>query len=182
MSPILTPSLHRAGLLACMGLAVAAVVVPNMVQFFPARVVYNASASVAPGWYRIEPVRGPDSLHVGSIVLARLPADVAAFAAQRGYLPSGVPILKRIGAVAPQSVCVRDRVVRIDVGIVTTVLVHDGANRAMPAWNHCRQLAQSELFLLSDTHPASFDSRYFGPIATSAVLGVAQPLWTWGTP
>ena len=45
-----------------------------------ARLVYNPSDSVPPGWYRIGP---PDSLHVGSIVLARLPADAAALAAQR---------------------------------------------------------------------------------------------------
>lgn len=179
MSPILTPSLHRAAFLACMTLAVAAVVVPSLAQI-PARIVYNASASVAPGWYRIEPVRGPDSLHVGRIVLARLPAGVAAFAAQRGYLPEGVPILKRIGAVAPQSVCVRDGVVRIGGALVATVLMEDGAHRSLQASAHCRPLVEGELFLLSDTHAASFDSRYFGPIAASAVLGVARPLWTWG--
>ena len=173
--------MHRFALLACMALALAALAATPAVQF-PVRIVYNASASVAPGWYRIEPVRGPDSLHVGSIVLARLPAGVAAFAAQRGYLPAGVPILKRIGAVAPQSVCVRDRVVRIDGAIVATVLSHDGVHRSLPTWKHCRPLVEGELFLLSDTHPASFDSRYFGPIAASAVLGIARPLWTWGAP
>jgi type IV secretory pathway protease TraF len=44
----------------------------------------------------------------------------------------------------------------------------------------CRPLVENELFLLSNTNPASFDSRYFGPIDTAAVLGVARPLWTWG--
>ena len=38
---------------------------------------------------------------VGSIVLVRLPADAAALAAQRGYLPAHIPLLKRVGAVAP---------------------------------------------------------------------------------
>lgn len=181
MSPILTPSLHRAAFLACMTLAVAAVVVSSLVRV-PARIVFNASASVAPGWYRIEPVRGPDSLYVGSIVLARLPAGVAAFAAQRGYLPQGVPILKRIGAVAPQSVCVRERVVYVDGAVVATVRTQDGAHRSLQASAHCRPLVDGELFLLSNTYAASFDSRYFGPIGGSAVLGIAQPLWTWGTP
>lgn len=148
----------------------------------PARIVYNASDSVARGWYRVGRIDSAASLHVDSIVLARLPAGVASFAAQRGYLPKGVPILKRIGAMAPQSVCVRGHVVCIDDAAVAMARAHDGAHRPLPAWTPCRPLAEGELFLLSDTHPDSFDSRYFGPIAVSAVLGIARPVWTWGTP
>uniref|UniRef100_UPI00300B8EF7 S26 family signal peptidase n=1 Tax=Klebsiella pneumoniae TaxID=573 RepID=UPI00300B8EF7 len=46
----------------------------------------------------------------------------------------------------------------------------------LPSWPQCRPLAQGELFQLSVTNPASFDSRYFGPVSAAAVLGVAQPL------
>ncbi|HEY1090621.1 MAG TPA: S26 family signal peptidase, partial [Burkholderiaceae bacterium] len=27
------------------------------------------------------------------------------------------------------------------------------------------------------TNPASFDSRYFGPVRAANVIGIAQPLW-----
>ncbi len=145
-------------------------------------VVYNPTESVPRGWYRVGRIDSVSKLRVGNIVLARLPADVAAFASQRGYLPSNVPILKRIGAVAPQSVCVREQVVLIDGAAAATTRTHDGARRPLQAWQHCRPLAGGELFLLSDMNPASFDSRYFGPIVASAVLGVARPLWTWSTP
>lgn len=178
MKPILAPTLRRTLLLAGMGLGLAALCAPAVVPM-PVRIVYNASDSVARGWYRVGRLDSTASLHVGSIVLARLPADVAAFAAQRGYLPGGVPILKRIGALAPQSVCVREQLVHIDGTVVASVRTHDGMHRPLQAWSQCRSLAMSELFLLSDTHPASFDSRYFGPIAASAVLGIARPLWTW---
>ena len=144
-----------------------------------ARLVYNPSDSVPPGWYRIDP---PDSLHVGSIVLARLPADAAALAAQRGYLPTHIPLLKRIGAMSPQQVCIEKHIVRIDGMPVAGVHATDGRGRPLPAWQQCRRLHDGELFLLSATNPASFDSRYFGPIAVSAVIGSAQPLWTRGTP
>lgn len=177
----MTRAMKRHALLVCMGVCLAALVVPMLVQF-QARIVYNPSDSAARGWYRIVPTLGADSLHVGSIVLARLPASVAAFAAQRGYLPSGVPILKRIGAVAPQSVCVREQVLRIDSAAVATARLHDGMRRPLPVWAQCRRLVENELFLLSDTNPASFDSRYFGPIDASAMLGIAMPLWTWGKP
>ncbi|MCU7977334.1 MULTISPECIES: S26 family signal peptidase [unclassified Shewanella] len=143
-----------------------------------AHVVYNPSNSVPVGWYRIEPINSPaDSLHVGSIVLARLPAEPAALAAQRGYLPLHVPLLKRVGAVAPQHVCIVSGVVRIDGVPVAAVLHADRRGRPLQSWQQCRALAEGELFLLSATNPASFDSRYFGPIASSAVIGTAQPFY-----
>lgn len=137
------------------------------------RIVYNPSDSVPVGWYRIEPAH---SLHVDSIVLTTLPADAAALAAQRGYLPAHIPLLKRVGAVAPQHVCIVNGVVRIDGVPVAAVLRADRWGRPLPSWPQCRPLVQGELFLLSVTNPASFDSRYFGPVSASAVLGVAQPL------
>ena len=146
-----------------------------------ALVVYNPSNSVPVGWYRIEPIQTPaDSLprpmSVGSIVLARLPADAAVLAAQRGYLPSRIPLLKRVGAVAPQHVCIVDGSVRIDGVPVAAVLPADRMGRPLSPWSQCRVLAEGELFLLSATNPASFDSRYFGPIAASHVLGIAHPI------
>lgn len=177
----MTTTMKRLVLLVCMGIGLVGLVMPTL-WLVQARIVYNPSDSVARGWYRIAPAISSNSLHVGSIVLARLPSDVAAFAAQRGYLPAGVPVLKRIGAVAPQSVCVRKQVVRVDGDAVATARLHDGARRPLSAWTQCRSLGETELFLLSDTNPASFDSRYFGPIHASAVLGIATPLWTWSTP
>ncbi|MGJ7484465.1 S26 family signal peptidase [Variovorax sp. LT2P21] len=172
-------------LFVCMSVGLAALCAPAVMPMSPhgrVWVVYNPTDSVPRGWYRVGRINDATSLHVGNIVLARLPADAAAFAAQRGYLPSGVPILKRIGATAPQAVCVREQVVDVDGAAVATVRTHDGAHRPLQAWPQCRPLGNGELFLLSDTNPASFDSRYFGPIAASAVLGIARPLWTWSTP
>lgn len=143
-----------------------------------AQVVYNPSNSVAVGWYRIESVSSlQKSWQVGSIVLARLPADAGALAAQRGYLPSHIPLLKRVGAIAPQHVCIVDSVVRIDGVPVAAVLHADGLGRPLSSWQQCRSLVEGELFLLSNTNPASFDSRYFGPIAASTVIGMAQPIY-----
>src|SRR5690606_28386498 len=63
-----------------------------------AHLIYNPSDSVPVGWYRIERTDSPPRpLSVGDIVLTRLPTDVAALAAQRGYLPSHIPLLKRVG-------------------------------------------------------------------------------------
>lgn len=142
-----------------------------------AHIVYNPTDSVPVGWYRIEPIPLPsDSLHVGSIVLARLPVDVAILAAQRGYLPSRVPLLKRVGAISPQHVCIVNGEVRIGGVSLAAVLRADQLGRPLPSWPQCRVLIEDEVFLLSATNPASFDSRYFGPVDVSAVIGIAQPI------
>lgn len=177
--------MSRRVLLAGMGIGLAALCAPAFMPMSAHErvfVVYNPTDSVPRGWYRVGRIDNAASLHVGSIVLARLPADAASFAGQRGYLPNGVPILKRVGAVAPQLVCIRGQTVRIDGAVVALARTHDGARRSLQAWPQCRPLAASELFLLNDTNPASFDSRYFGPIAVSTVLGIARPLWTWSAP
>jgi conjugative transfer signal peptidase TraF len=143
-----------------------------------ARLVYNASDSVPVGWYRVDPVgRQAGSSPVGSIVLIRLAHHSAALAAERGYLPIDIPLLKRVTAVADQHVCIADRIVRIDGVPVAAALVADRAGRPLQAWSGCRRLRIGEFFLLSTTNAASFDSRYFGPVEASAVLGIAHPLW-----
>ena len=167
-----------AGLSAC---GLAALAWAAFVQPLP-RLIYNPSDSVAVGWYRIEPfdphiASRPRPLSVDSIVLVPLPATAAALAAQRGYLPAHVPLLKRVGAVAPQHVCIVAGQVRIDGVPTAAALPADRLGRPLPSWQHCRPLAEGELFLLSVTNPASFDSRYFGPVSASAVIGVAHPVW-----
>ena len=146
------------------------------------RLTYNPSDSVAVGWYRIDPFDPrtaslPRPLSVDSIVLTTLPPDAAALAAQRGYLPARVPLLKRVGATAPQEVCIAGSSVRIDGVPSAAVLRADRLGRPLPSWRQCRRLRPGELFLLSRTNPASFDSRYFGPVSASAVIGVARPVW-----
>src|SRR3546814_12053963 len=103
----------------------------------------------------------------------------AGFAERRGYLPRAVPILKHVGAIAPQRVCVRDGTVHVDGRAVARTRSHDGAGRPLAAWPGCRELRQGEVFLLATGNAASFDSRYFGPVPREAVFGEAEPLWIW---
>ena len=167
-----------AGLSVC---GLAALAWASFVHPLP-RLTYNPSDSVAVGWYRVDPLdrrtsSPPRRLEVGSIVLVPLPAEAAALAAQRSYLPTRIPLLKRVGAVAPQEVCVIGGSVRIDGVPSAAVLSADRWGRPLPSWSQCRRLRPGELFLLSVTNPASFDSRYFGPVSAAAVIGVARPVW-----
>lgn len=145
------------------------------------RLIYNPSDNVPVGWYHVDPVasatsQSPARVRVGSTVLVHLPDSVAALASQRGYLPANIPLLKRVGAVAPQHVCIVAGHVLIDGVSVARTLTSDRMGRPLLSWPECRQLAQGELFLLSVTNPASFDNRYFGPVNALAVVGIARPI------
>ena len=134
------------------------------------RLIYNPSDSAPLGFYLVV---HPVDVHVGDYVIAQLPAAAAEVAAQRGYLPRSVPVLKQIAATGGQFVCVRDGTVFIDAIAVADVLDRDGRHRPMHAWDQCRRLAEREVFLLNPASPASFDSRYFGPVDVSFLRGRA---------
>jgi conjugative transfer signal peptidase TraF len=153
--------------------ALAAIVADH--QHLP-RVIYNPSASAPRGWYRVAPAQG---LKVDDYVLVNLPWSIKRLADQRHYLPASVPLLKRIGAVTHQFVCARGRSLWIDGHLAAIALTHDSAGRELVAWHGCRGLGADELLLISRDHIDSFDSRYFGPIPVSAVMGKASSVWTW---
>ncbi len=138
--------------------------------------VWNATASEAQGFYRIE---AAVALRVGDLVLLQPDPASAALYAKRGYLPRGVQLLKPIAATAGMRVCEQDGHVSIDGKAVAAALPTDGRGRPMASWHGCRVLAASEVFVLNTTIPASLDGRYFGPSPVSSVLGRAVPLWTW---
>lgn len=145
---------------------------PNAQQI---RIVYNATPSAPLGWFLVK-------LHArvrpGDLVLARLPPSAAELAHERGYLRLGTPVVKRVAAIKGQVACVSASGIRIEGREVPTALPHDSRGRPLSTWRGCRELAD-ELFLLGDRSRASFDSRYFGPVARSAIIGRVEPLWTW---
>ena len=53
-------------------------------------------------------------------------------------------------------------------------LEHDRRGRTLPAWQGYRAIAQGEVFLVNWDEPQSLDSRYFGPIPLSAIIGRAR--------
>lgn len=134
--------------------------------------VWNASASMAVGLYRV--VSGAPKR--GDFVLVRVPKSIEKLAASRGYLPAGVPLIKRIAAVAGDDVCAFSGTIIVNGKIVARQRKADRAGRSLPRWNECRELVQGELFLLGDA-PDSFDSRYFGPVTSARVIGRLAPLW-----
>ncbi len=164
---------QRPAVLALAGLGVAILSLTPTERAVP-WLVWNASASAPAGLYRV--VAGP--VERGALVLVRPPADMAALAAERGTLPAGVPLIKRVVAVAGDHVCAVGSAVVLHTEVVVRRLESDTVGRRLPHWTGCRRLADGEVFLLMADAPDSFDSRYFGPVPLASVMGRLVPLWT----
>jgi conjugative transfer signal peptidase TraF len=143
------------------------------------RLLWNASESVPVGLYSVET---GGQLAVTNLVVAMPPDSVATFLDERGYVPLGVPLIKRILALPGQSVCRNELAISVDGITMGMALAHDRQGRPLPVWQGCRAIAQGEVFLMNWDVPASFDGRYFGPIPLHTIIGRAIPLWTLDKP
>ena len=137
--------------------------------------VWNATASVPTGLYAI---RGKANLHVGERVAIEPPPELRRLLAERGYLPTGIPLIKRIAAVSGQRVCRSGHGVIIDGDFAGLARDRDRLGRPLPAWFGCQTLRSGELFVMNPAAPDSFDGRYFGVLRMSDVIGRAKPVWT----
>jgi conjugative transfer signal peptidase TraF len=159
-----------------LAIATAVTVVTSTMGAKPVpRFVWNASESVPIGLYSVRPA---GKLAVTNLVVAMPPQPLATFLAERSYLPIGVPLIKRILALPGQSVCRSELRISVDGIEMGAALELDRRGRALPVWQRCQVIAEGEVFLMNWDEPGSLDGRYFGPIPLSAIVGRAEPLWT----
>lgn len=136
--------------------------------------VWNASQSSPPGLYLVAP---PRDVQPDEMVIAWAPAEARRLGAERHYLPSNVPLVKRVAAAAGDRVCAVGEAVFVNGRLATLRRARDGAGRPMPWWNGCENLRGGDLFLLTPRVPDSFDGRYFGITRAPEVVGSARLIW-----
>lgn len=147
---------------------------------------FNYTSSMPTGVWRVVAPQRP--LRIGSVLVVCPPDNEAVRqAVARGYIATGScpdarePLLKTVGALGGDVVAVMDAGVSVDGTLLTgTVpLKRDGAGRELTwfATSNYR-LRPDEVWLTASANPRSFDSRYFGPVPVSHVIGLAQPIWT----
>ena len=137
--------------------------------------IWNASNSVPIGLYRVQPA---SQLTVTELVAVQPPDLLAAFLDLNGYLPIGVPMLKRVLALPGQTVCRNGLTIAIDGIDMGNARERDGRGRPLPAWHGCRVIADGDVFVMNWQSEDSLDGRYFGPLPAAAVIGRAVPVWT----
>jgi conjugative transfer signal peptidase TraF len=137
--------------------------------------IWNASNSVPIGLYRVQPAT---RLAVTELVAVQPPDLLAVFLDLNGYLPIGVPMLKRVLALPGQTVCRNGLTIAVDGIEFGDAQERDGRGRPLPVWRGCRIVTDGDVFVMNWQSADSLDGRYFGPLPASAVIGRAVPVWT----
>ncbi|WP_206455674.1 S26 family signal peptidase [Aurantimonas marina] len=158
-----------ATLVATTGIAASTLV------YTPTKLIWNASASTPIGLYAVQPI---ERLEVTDLVAVDAPEPLASFLADGGYLPPGVPLLKRVVGLPRQQVCRVGVTITVDHVEMGQARETDRLGRAMPDWQGCHRIAAGEVFLMNPDVSDSLDGRYFGPLPASSIIGRAVPLWT----
>ncbi len=135
----------------------------------------NTTVSEPRGIYRV--ARRP-AYSRGMLVVLPVPASVAALVTDRGWLARGVPLIKGVGAVAGDRVCVTDEAVTVNGSLVGPVYARDSNGRPLPVIRGCERVPAGEFWPLSAYALKSFDGRYMGAQPVSSILGEAVPVWT----
>jgi conjugative transfer signal peptidase TraF len=156
-------------------LSVTAAVLPLVGPKPTTHIIWNVSESVPFGLYWLRPIR---KLAVTEMVAVQPLEPLATFLSQRGYLPRGVPMLKRVLGLAGQTVCRNGLSVTVDNVEMGKAREHDNRGRPLPVWQGCHVVAEGEVFLMNWQSVDSLDGRYFGVMSTEAIVGRAEPLWT----
>ena len=163
----------RLGLVMLTSFAALGTVISAALHPLP-RLIWNASASVPIGLYAVRPA---GILQIAELVIVQPPIALATFMDQRRYLPIGVPMLKRVAALPGQTVCRVGRMVTVDGTGLGKALERDRRGRPLPVWQGCQRVGVGEVFLMNWRSEDSLDSRYFGPLAATTIIGRAEPLW-----
>ncbi len=136
------------------------------------RLIWNRTNSAPMGAYWVQN-KVPDN---GDLVLVSASSDEAIWAKEHGLVGEGWPLLKYNVARSGDNVCRVNEEIFINEKRAATAMRRTSTGINLPIWAGCRTLSSDELFLLNP-HPNSLDGRYFGPINTKDVDGVAVLLF-----
>ena len=142
--------------------------------FASKKLIRNATDSLPHGIYCVS---RKATYSRGDIVCFPVPAKVEDIVTERGWLKKGGVMLKKIAALSGDEVCVEGSTLSINNELKAAIRTVDSQGRSLPKYTRCGPLREHEIFLLHPEDEASFDSRYFGPVARKRIIGAAKPLW-----
>ncbi|WP_244619273.1 conjugative transfer signal peptidase TraF [Rhizobium sp. 18055] len=151
---------------------------------FGAGIRMNTTPSEPLGLWRIEQLDRP--IEIGDLVFVCMPDGAERMEGKsRGYLRWGLcsggtgPLIKQVVAVAGQQVEIGKNV-SIDGAVLDNSRLVERDGRGRPLRPYSGGTVPPEQVFLHSSFPGSWDSRYFGPVPVSGILGMAREVLTYG--
>lgn len=157
------------------GVVALALALAGLAAGVGSHLIWNRTPSMPIGLYWLD--RGRRTLVRNALVAFPIPDAVRGLVHERRYLPDDAVILKQIVALPGDHVCIWGGAFIVNGVALGRVLDRDAAGRRLPQLTLCGAVGPGDVFVASN-HPRSFDSRFFGPVAISAVKGTVTLLWT----
>ncbi len=164
-----------------LAITVVAVMVGTFLAFGFLGIRFNSSLSLPVGLYVVTTdehanlVEFCPSEPFGSLSISRAYRD-------QGVCADGAaPLLKPVVASSGDSVELSPAGISVNGRLLpnTAPLSKDSKGRQLQPWGFGRYAVSSgTVWVASSYHPRSFDSRYFGPVPTSAIRHRVKPLFT----
>lgn len=115
------------------------------------------------------------SVEKGRLVLVTL-TDQDPVISQLSSLKPGRPLLKQVGALAGDRVCVKQSHLYINSIRIARVFRKSSLNEKLPRIRGCVEIRDNSFLPLSLHSRYSLDGRYFGPQKLSSILSQVEPV------
>lgn len=143
----------------------------SMESRLPQLLVYNTTASVPVGWYLLLP---PQDVSRDDMVVFTVPEDIEKLAVERGWLPKGTKMLKRVGGLAGDMYGVnKSRQFYVNGVYIEQASLVDGKGQQMPDRSSGIHMVEDDCFLPVGDNSHSFDGRYYGAVPLECIKNKA---------
>ena len=160
---------------AVVALAVVATTILSLGPCFGKQIYLNVTDSVPVGLYLLSTNEGFEK---NDLLLLRRPHDLESLAQNRPWLRTRTVFLKRLQGRAGDRFCATEQTFTLAERTVP-VAANDRDGEPLPHLpSGCQEVPEGAFIVLGDNQ-SSFDSRYFGPVDESLVIGKAIPIFVW---
>lgn len=98
------------------------------------------------------------------------------FIVGHGWLPKGVPLLKRIVGIQGDRLCIKQQQVVLNNKTIASIKDKDIKGNQLPQFQFCGVIAHNQYFVQGIANDHSFDSRYYGLISGNQIISKAIKL------
>ena len=144
-----------------------------VLRYFNISVIKQVTLSMPEGYYL---TYSTQDITRDDNVLFKPNERIQQFIVDHGWLPKGVPLLKRIVGIPGDKLCIKQQKVSINNKTIAIITDKDSKGNLLPVFQFCGVIARNQYFVQGIANDHSFDSRYYGLILGNQIISKAIKL------